>query len=159
MLSPLIVRLRALVFRRAVDSELNEEMRYHLDRETERNIAAGMEAAAGRDAARRAMGNFSVNIEQARDAWRWRWLEEPRQDLAFGARGYRRAPLFVITVVATIGLGLGLLSAAFTLFDTYVLRPLPVRDPFALVTCLIASYLPARRAARANLVEALRADS
>jgi putative ABC transport system permease protein len=127
-----VIRLRSLVARRRADAELDEEIRYHLDREVERNVAAGMSANDARDAARRAFGNVTVATERARDAWRWTWLEELTQDVAYAFRTFRRAPTFVITVVATIGLGLGLLVTAFTLFDAYALRPVSVRDPKSL---------------------------
>jgi predicted permease len=132
MFTSLRTRLAALVFRRAADAELDEELRYHIDREVERNVAKGMSASSARDAARRAFGNVSVTQEQARDALRWRWLEEVRQDVAYAIRTCRRAPTFVLTVVATIGLGLGVLTTAFTFFDAYVLRPMAVRDPGSL---------------------------
>ncbi len=127
-----MVRLKALVARRRTDAELDEEIRYHLDREIERHVAAGMSADAARAAAARAFGNLTVSTEQAREAWRWIWLEELKQDLAYALRTFRRAPTFVVTVVATIGLGLGLLATAFTLFNAYVLRPVAVRDPTSL---------------------------
>jgi predicted permease len=132
MLARLLVRLEAFVFRRTSDAELDEELSYHLEREIERNVARGMDPIAARDAARRAFGNITVVTEQARDAARWRRLEELRQDIGYTLRTFRRAPLFVLTVVATIGLGLGLLSAAFTFFDAYALRSLAVRDPHSL---------------------------
>ncbi|HEX8943538.1 MAG TPA: ADOP family duplicated permease [Gemmatimonadaceae bacterium] len=132
MFTPILVRLKALIFRRAVDAELEEELRSHIERETERYIANGMTPAAARDTARRAFGNVSVAREQARDAMRWPMLEELGQDVAYAVRTCRRAPTFVLTVVATIGLGLGLLTTAFTLFDAYVLRPTAVRDPSSL---------------------------
>ena len=132
MLARILVRLEALVFRRKSDAELDEELAYHLEREVERNVARGMDPLAAREAARRAFGNITVVTEQARDAARWRRLEELRQDVGYTLRTFRRSPLFVLTVVATIGLGLGLLSAVFTFFDAYALRPLAVRDPYSL---------------------------
>jgi predicted permease len=132
MFSGLLTRLRAVTHRTRFDAELDEELRYHLVREIERNSAKGMSARDARDAARRALGNVTVAAEQARDDTRWRWLEELRQDVAFAIRTFRRAPGFAVTVVATIALGLGLLSSAFTFFDAYVLRPLVVRDPASL---------------------------
>jgi predicted permease len=132
MLSGVLLRLRALVFRRRVDAELDEEMRYHIEREVERNVANGMTADDARASAQRAFGNLTVATEAARDAWRWRWLEEARQDARYAARLLKRAPAFVATVTLTIGLGLGLLVTVFTLFNAYVLRPLAVRDPSAL---------------------------
>jgi len=132
VLSGLLVRLKALVFRRRTNAELDEELRYHLDRETERNVARGMTPATAADAARRAFGNPTIAIEHARDAWRWRWLEELRQDVHYAGRSFRRTPALVATVAITIGVGLGLLVTTFTLFNAYVLRPLAVRDPYAL---------------------------
>src|SRR5215831_10347797 len=132
MLASLRIRLRALVSRPAVDAELDDELHYHLERETERNVANGMSPSDARDAARRAIGNLTVHAETARDTMRWRWLDELSQDVSYALRTFRRAPTFVIGVVATIGLGLGLLTTVFTLFDSYVLRPLAIRDPASL---------------------------
>jgi len=143
MFSSVFVRLRALVNRRAADTELHDELRYHLEREMERNVANGMSPADARDAARRAFGNPTVHTESARDAMRWMLLEELRQDAAYALRAFRRAPTFVATVVLTIGLGLGLVTAAFTLFDAYVLRPIAARDPSTLFT--VAASTTTRR--------------
>ncbi|HEY2736205.1 MAG TPA: ABC transporter permease, partial [Polyangiales bacterium] len=126
--------MRALLSRRASDAELDEELRYHLERETERNVANGMQPDAARLAARRAFGNPTVAAENARDTMRVRLIEELQQDVTYAMRAFRRAPTFVATVVVTIGVGLGLTAAAFTLFDAYVLRPVAVRDPSALYT-------------------------
>lgn len=132
MLHGLTARLRAFVARRRTDSEIDEELRYHLDRETDRNLANGMTPRAAREAAQRSLGNITLAAEDARAALRWSWLEQLGQDAAFALRAFRRAPTFAATVIATIGLGLGLLAAAFTFFDAYVLRPIAVRDPASL---------------------------
>ena len=132
MLANLRIRLEALVHRRRMDAELDEELRCHLDREIERNVANGMSRDDAIALARRAFGNTSVVTDEARDTMRWRTLEELGQDVSYAMRTFARAPTFVITVVATIGLGLGLLSTAFTIFDSYVLRPNAVRDPNSL---------------------------
>ena len=55
-------------------------------------------------------------------------------DVRYALRGFRRSPGFVVTVAATIALGLGINLALFTLFNAYVLRPIPVRDPYSLYT-------------------------
>ena len=126
------MRARGLLLRRTVDDELDEELRYHLEREAERRVAGGMSPGEARLAARRDFGNPTSLAEEARESWRFEWLERLRQDVRFAARSFGRAPGFVATVVLTIGLGLGLLTAAFTIFDTYVLRPNAVREPWAL---------------------------
>jgi len=134
MFDSIRIRIRAFLNRRVADAELDEELRYHLEREAERNVAKGMSPDAARFAARRAFGNPTVAAERARDTMRFRPIEELRQDVGYAMRAFRRAPTFVATVVVTIGLGLGLTTAAFTLFDAYVLRPVAVRDPSALYT-------------------------
>src|SRR4051812_9273030 len=103
MWNALVARLRAVVARRTWDSELDEEMRYHLDREAERNVANGMSPRQARDAARRAFGNVTAAAEQARDAARWTLLEEIGQDVSYALRGFRRTPGFTVAVIATIG--------------------------------------------------------
>src|SRR6266581_2809511 len=62
----------------------------------------------------------------------WRCGSSMLQDLRFALRGFRRSPAFVVTVVLTIALGLGLNTSVFTIFDAYVLRPLAIRDPGSL---------------------------
>ena len=126
------VRVRALVRRRSTDDELDEEMRYHLERDVERRIARGERPADARLAARRAFGNVTALTEQARGASRVEALEQAAQDARYALRVFRGAPRFALTVVLTIGLGLGLVTTAFTIFDAYVLRPLAVRDPRSL---------------------------
>ena len=132
MLAALRVRLRALVGARRMDEELEEELRYHLDAETERNIAAGMSPHEAALAARRAFGNPTQLKEQVRDSWGRRWLERLAADTRYAWRSFRRAPGFAATVIATIALGLGLNTTAFTIFNAYVLRPLAVRDAASL---------------------------
>ena len=60
------------------------------------------------------------------------WMETTIRDIKYALRGFRRNPLFVLNVVGVIALGLGLNSALFTLFNTFVLRPLSVPDPYSL---------------------------
>jgi hypothetical protein len=69
MMSRIRTRLRALVQRRANDDDLGEEIRYHVAREVERNIAKGMSADDARDAPRRAFGNVTIATERSREAW------------------------------------------------------------------------------------------
>jgi len=132
MLEALRVRLRALFRASAMESELDEELRYHLDAETERNIARGLTPRDAALAARRAFGNPTQLKEEVRDSWGRRWLERLVADTRYALRSFRRTPGFAATVVATIALALGLNTTAFTLFDAYVLRPIGVRDPASL---------------------------
>ncbi len=59
-------------------------------------------------------------------------IENALRDIKYALRGFRRSPLFVGTVVGTIALGLDSTLQLFTIFDNFVLRPFPVRDPYSL---------------------------
>jgi predicted permease len=130
--SDLFLRLRALVVWRRVERELDEELRFHIATETRRNLAAGLSADDAARAARARFGGIDQAKEACRDARRIRWIETLLQDVRYSMRGFRRTPLFALTVVATIALGLGLNTTLFTIFNAYVLRPLAVRDPYSL---------------------------
>ncbi len=80
----------------------------------------------------RAFGNTTLALENSREQWSFRWLESLRLDLRYAIRGFMRAPLFALTVIATIGLALGLNTTLFTVFNAYVLRPVSIRDPHGL---------------------------
>src|SRR5947207_393393 len=104
----LLVTLRALLRRGPAEAELDEELRYHLEREVERLVASGLSERDARLAASRGFRNAGVFKEEVRDAWRIRWFEQITQDIRFAARGIRRAPTFALTVIGTIALALGL---------------------------------------------------
>lgn len=126
-------RLRAAFASRRMHEELDEEMRLHLELRAEANRAAGLDGDEARTAARRRFGNPGVLAEQGRDIWGWGWLDALRQDLRYAARQLVRAPGFALVAVITVGIGLGLSTAAFTVYDTFALRPLPVRAPGEMV--------------------------
>jgi predicted permease len=70
--------------------------------------------------------------EDARDVRGSRPWEEVVQDVRYALRGLRRSPGFTLSIILTIGLGLGISTSAFTIFNAYVLRPFDVRDPYSL---------------------------
>ena len=125
----LVVRVRAHLFPVAESGAMDDELQDHLEREVARNIARGLTPDDARAAARRTLGNLGAAKDGMRDATRWQWLSRLERDLAYAARALRRAPAFSLTVIATISLALGLNGTLFTIFNAYVLRPLPVRDP------------------------------
>ena len=118
--------------KRKRERELAEELRAHREMAEDELRRSGMSESDARFAARRAMGNSTMALEDSRAAWNLQWLESLMQDIHYALRGFLRAPAFVFTVVGTIGLALGLNTALFTLFNAYVLRPLAVRDPYGL---------------------------
>jgi predicted permease len=158
MLERVRLRLRALLRARRMEQELDEELRYHLENEVARNIAGGMSPHDATRAARRAFGNTSLLKEQVRDSWGRRWVERLDQDTRFAFRSFRRAPVFSVTVIATIALALGLNTTAFTIFDAYVLRPFAVRDPNSLFQLSWLDRIGNWRTFTWNEFQALHAD-
>lgn len=127
MLTRLIARFRAMASGRDIDRELDDELRLHLDIQTQMNAQAGMPPDRARRAALLAFGGVEQAKEAARDA-RALWWDSIWRDLGFGCRVLRRNPGFAAAVVLTFGLGIGANSAIFSIVNGLVLRPLPVRD-------------------------------
>lgn len=127
------VRLRALTRRAEVDQELDEELRYHLERETERLVAGGMAPGEAAAAARRTFGNVGYTKESARDAYGLRLIDQVSRDLAFSARLARKHPAFGAVIVLSLALGLGGTVAMFSLTYSVLFAPLPLPAPDQLV--------------------------
>lgn len=122
-------RLRAVVRRGRVEAELNEELRYHLEREIERLVAGGMPRDEAADAATREFGNVESVKEESRDAWGTRGWNDLVADVRYAARGLRRSPSLALTSGLTLALGIGGSTAIFSLVDTVLLKTLPVEAP------------------------------
>jgi predicted permease len=133
MFRNLIYRLRALLRRNSMESELDAELRSHIDRQAEKYVQAGM---SPEDAARRArleFGGVEQVKEECRDGWGVRFISELIQDLRYGMRQLCRNPGFTAVAVMTLALGIGANTAIFSLIDAVMLRSIPVRDPSGLV--------------------------
>src|SRR5215475_2324301 len=125
MLNKLRLRVRALFFKAKLEEELDEEVRFHLERETQENIARGMSPEEARGAALRSFGGVERVKEESRDARGIRFLEEIWQDLRYGGRMLMQRPGFTLIIVFTLALGIGANTTMFSLLDTVFLRPLP----------------------------------
>ena len=118
--------------RRRTDEDFSSEIDAHLALETERLIEDGLTPDAARDAARRKFGNAVAAQERFHEANHWIWLEQLAQDLRYAVRGLWHSRAFTATTVATLAIGLGLVTVVFAVFNAYVLRPFAVRDPYRL---------------------------
>lgn len=127
-------RLPLLFSRRDLDRQLEEEIRIHLEMETQENIQAGMQPEEARQAAHRAFGNVALAKEATREVWGFPALESLAQDLRYSLRRIAAQPLYALVIVVTLGLCIGANTAVFNLLDSILLRPLPVPDPDRLVS-------------------------
>ena len=121
-------RLRSLFFRARRESDLTEELQLHLERETERLKATGLSPDAARLQALRTFGGVEQIREECRDARGTALIENTVRDILYAFRTFQRAPLVAVTIVSTVALGLGLVTVAFTMLNTFVFRVDAVPD-------------------------------
>jgi predicted permease len=133
MLEWLRLRVRSLLRRGAVECELDEELRSHLEREIEQNIRHGMSPDEARFAALKEFGGLEQSKERCRDARGVMMVEELGRDLRYGARMLLKQPGIALVAVVTLALGIGANSTIFSFFSGVLLRPLPYRQPERLV--------------------------
>jgi hypothetical protein len=128
-LRDLFLRVRALAAPRQVERELDEELAFHIEHETQKHIAEGVRPA---DARRRALAHFGpvpLAADQCRDVRGTALVDALARDILFAFRTFRRAPLAAFTIVATVALGLGLITVVFTAYNISFLRVDAVRSP------------------------------
>jgi hypothetical protein len=130
----LLRRVRYLLRRDVLDREMDEEIRFHIERETERNMAAGMSL---KEARRRALIDFG-GVERHRAATRQArgvaFIDGIAWDFRNALRSVRRAPHFTLVVALTLGVGIGANTAIFSVVEAVLLRRIPLPEPDRLVT-------------------------
>ncbi len=133
MIRELLTRLRFLFFRKT-HSEVDEELLFHLEQQTEVNIAAGMTQQKARRQAVIAFGGVESAREQCSEQRPGYLIETLLQDVRYAIRGFRRNPVFTITIVVTLMLGIGATTAVFSVVDRILFRSLPYAHADRLVS-------------------------
>jgi predicted permease len=120
--------------RQQMVDDLDEDIRDHITRETEDNIARGMSPDDARSAALRAFGNVMRVKEDTRAVWISVWLEQLRQDVRFALRLLRQSPAFTVAAIMTLALAIGANALVFAVFNVFVVHPLDLPQSESLYT-------------------------
>ncbi|HEX5411608.1 MAG TPA: ABC transporter permease [Terriglobia bacterium] len=122
-------KVRTLFHRPQLEVQMDDELRFHLEKQTEQNIARGLSAHEARYAALRQFGNIGQLKEECRDTWGMRLISELVQDIGYGFRQLHRNPGFATISILTLALGIGATTALFTVVRSVLLTPLPYKHP------------------------------
>jgi predicted permease len=133
-LRDLRLRVRALIAPRRVERELDEELAFHLEREAHEQQRAGLTPSAAAARARARFGSIALAADACRDARGTVFVDALVRDVRDALRSFRRAPWVTLTIVATIALGLALVTVAFTVYNALFLRADAVQHPEQLFT-------------------------
>jgi predicted permease len=124
-----VVTLRGWFWSSALDRELDEELQFHFDRQVQANLEAGMTPAQARRSAAITIGNPVAVREASRDGRSGAWLRQFGRDLSYSTRLLTKAPGFALASIAIVALGIGSVTAIFSVVYGVVLKPLPFHEP------------------------------
>src|SRR6185369_13094415 len=133
-MTPFLRKLTWLARRRQKEAELQEELQFHLDEDTDERKDEGVQIEEARRAARRQLGSLAVVREDTRAAWTWTLVEQLAQDLRYGVRMLLANKTFSALAILSLALGIGANTAIFSFMDGMLMRRLPVPEPDRLVT-------------------------
>src|ERR1019366_1824007 len=133
-LRALWMRLRGLAFGRRQDDEFTAELESHVTMHTEDGIRAGLSPEEARRQALLRLGGAELTRQAYRERRTLPWLENLLRDVRYALRGFRLNPVFTITVIATLALGIGATTAVFSVVDRILFRRLPYAHDDRLVS-------------------------
>ncbi len=135
----LLLRMKSLFSRSRVEQELDEEMRYHLERQIQVDIAGGMTPEDARYAALRSIKDIEQRKEECRDTRGLNLIENAGQDFRYAIRQLRKNPEFACTAIFVLALGMYAVVSIFAFADAALIKPLPYRDQSRLVAMFESS--------------------
>jgi predicted permease len=122
-----------LVRGKRMESELDKELRFHMDTQVAEKMRSGMSEAEARRAVRLEFGGMTQVKEKCRESRGTEWVRQFAQDMHYGARILARALGFSFTAITVLALGIGVTTLAFSLYNLAALQTLPVRDAASIV--------------------------
>src|SRR5215471_10163027 len=128
-----IQQLRLLLKRGRSETDLEREIRFHIDMETREHIEEGMSESEARRRALCDFGSIPSCQETVRETWGLRIWSDLRRDFQYAFRMIRRKPGFALMTILTMAVGVGATAAVFAVFDHAILRPFPFGDSDRLV--------------------------
>jgi putative ABC transport system permease protein len=127
-LHDLLLRAQAILRRRKVEEELNDELQSHLELQTRKHLDAGLSLEEAKRHARIDFGAVELTKDNCRDERRINAAENLFQDLRYAFRGFRRDPMLALVAMFTLAICIGANTTVFSLVNTIILRPLPYPD-------------------------------
>lgn len=158
LMQSLIRRLQSMVSKESSNVALHEELRFHLERLVEENMAQGMTEREAVAAAQASFGNWAGTTQQCYQARGTAWIDDLFQDVRYGLRTLKKQRSFAVTSVLTLAIGIGACTAIFSVVNAVLLRSLPYGNPEQLVNLYTPSLRLLRQGIPAELFNPSFAD-